>query len=279
MKYYIFYFIVCFWLCPGLAVAQQHVSTDTYAGQSQIRASESIHLLPGFNTAGKDFRAKIVPTFTNCTLLNAAPSANQNYVISYLIKVPGITSQAQLGGLTGCGLIQTVQYLDGLGRPLQTVQTKASPQGKDVIQPVEYDPYGRELKKYQSYTSSSGPAGSYRAGALSGTGGYSGSEQYAFFQASGGGYTTTAAPFAETLPEASPLARPMQQGAQGADWQLAAGHIQRVEYGANNMDHNYSTTGYSVRQWRADTVPTTGQLYKRRLVLETLIQAIMRQVS
>ncbi|MXV13920.1 DUF6443 domain-containing protein [Hufsiella ginkgonis] len=249
--------------------ARQHVSTDTYAGQTQIRSSESIRLLPGFSTGGSEVRIKIVPTFAACTQLNATPSATQNYVVSYVVKVPGITSQSQLASLSGCELSQTIQYLDGLGRPLQTVQTKASPAGKDIIQPVAYDSYGRELAKYQPYTTSSGTAGSYRPSALSGTGGYTGSEQYTFFQQTGQEYTTTTTPFAESQPEASPLGRPMLQGAPGTDWQIGAGHLQRVEYGANNTDNSHASTGYPVRLWRADTVPTSGQLYKRRLVLET----------
>ncbi|WP_164466274.1 DUF6443 domain-containing protein [Chryseobacterium carnipullorum] len=43
---------------------------------------------------------------------------------------------------------ETVQYFDGLGRPIQTVAIKATPLGRDVVMPVEYDSKGREAKSY-----------------------------------------------------------------------------------------------------------------------------------
>ncbi|NML69565.1 RHS repeat-associated core domain-containing protein [Chryseobacterium sp. RP-3-3] len=43
---------------------------------------------------------------------------------------------------------ETVQYFDGLGRPVQTVAIKATPLGRDVVMPVEYDSKGREAKSY-----------------------------------------------------------------------------------------------------------------------------------
>ena len=43
---------------------------------------------------------------------------------------------------------ETVQYFDGLGRPKQVVNIKASPQGKDVVTPILYDEFGRQLRDY-----------------------------------------------------------------------------------------------------------------------------------
>ena len=44
--------------------------------------------------------------------------------------------------------IETVQYFDGLGRPKQVVNVKASPSGKDVVTKIEYDGFGRQTKNY-----------------------------------------------------------------------------------------------------------------------------------
>ena len=44
--------------------------------------------------------------------------------------------------------IQSVQYVDGLGRPKQSIAIKANPAGKDLVIPVEYDDYGRQAKSY-----------------------------------------------------------------------------------------------------------------------------------
>lgn len=43
---------------------------------------------------------------------------------------------------------ETVQYIDGLGRPKQVVNIKASPLGRDVVTHIEYDQYGRQTKDY-----------------------------------------------------------------------------------------------------------------------------------
>ncbi len=43
---------------------------------------------------------------------------------------------------------ETVQYVDGLGRPKQIVGIAASPLGKDVVQTIEYDAFGRQAIDY-----------------------------------------------------------------------------------------------------------------------------------
>lgn len=43
---------------------------------------------------------------------------------------------------------ETVQYFDGLGRPKQVVNVKASPTGKDVVTHIEYDGFGRQVKDF-----------------------------------------------------------------------------------------------------------------------------------
>ncbi|WP_034714152.1 DUF6443 domain-containing protein, partial [Chryseobacterium soli] len=43
---------------------------------------------------------------------------------------------------------ETVQYVDGLGRPKQVVNIKASPLGRDVVSHIEYDQFGRQIKDY-----------------------------------------------------------------------------------------------------------------------------------
>ncbi|MCF2217933.1 RHS repeat-associated core domain-containing protein [Chryseobacterium sp. PS-8] len=72
---------------------------------------------------------------------NQASSA-ENYVYSktYLEAVTTSSATAKQ--------TETVQYFDGLGRPKQVVNVKASPGGKDVVTYIEYDGFGRQVKDY-----------------------------------------------------------------------------------------------------------------------------------
>ncbi|MCY1660969.1 DUF6443 domain-containing protein [Chryseobacterium sp. SL1] len=72
---------------------------------------------------------------------NQASSA-ENYVYSKTYLEPITTSS------TTAKQTETVQYFDGLGRPKQVVNVKASPGGKDVVQHIEYDGFGRQVKDY-----------------------------------------------------------------------------------------------------------------------------------
>ncbi|SEP46080.1 DUF6443 domain-containing protein [Mucilaginibacter sp. OK283] len=166
----------------------------------------------------------IVGTFFLINAANAQTST-QNYVRTRVPRT-GITTNARLDQLTPTkdSVMTTIQYVDGLGRPLQTVQQRASPSGYDIIQPFEYDAYGRDAIKYLPYRTTNTSYGSYRSDALN-----TGAGVRAFYNPSGGategkqsnGVVLTPAPFAQTGFEASPLNRVIEQGAPGLAWQNA----------------------------------------------------------
>src|SRR5258708_1696757 len=53
---------------------------------------------------------------------------------------------------------ETTHFFDGLGRPLQTVNRQLTPgdNPNDVVTPVVYDPFGREIYKYLPYVATTG---------------------------------------------------------------------------------------------------------------------------
>ncbi|TKC05249.1 DUF6443 domain-containing protein [Pedobacter frigoris] len=245
-------------------VSAQHITLNTYSGQTEIKASGSVTLADGFYIpAGNTVRIFTGGSFQDCTPLAWTPSMNQNYIRSRVFKVAGVNSTNIDNVRSVCEVNQTVQYLDGLGRPLQTVTVQGSPTFRDVVQPVEYDAFGREVKKHLPYTAALGSSnGSYKSTALA--------DQVAFYNNpvaySAPGVSAIAnSAFAETRFEASPLNRVLEQGAPGASWQLSAGHTQKMEYGTNNLLTGYATTGFAVRLYKADEVTTSGQEYKRTL--------------
>src|SRR5690606_22965488 len=118
----------------------------------------------------------------------------------------------------------------------------ASPLKKDLVQPIVYDEYGRETKKYLPYADSGTSYGAYRSTALSSQAGFYNSPPAGVVQIpSSGGITPS---FAETRFEPSPVSRVEEQGARGAAWQLAAVHTVKTECKTNSSSGSYAVRLY-----------------------------------
>lgn len=72
--------------------------------------------------------------------LTGATNENYIYTRTYLEEKTQSDANAKQ--------IQGVQYFDGLGRPKQIVNVKASPLGRDVVTQIVYDDFGRQTKDY-----------------------------------------------------------------------------------------------------------------------------------
>lgn len=191
-----------------------------------------ITLNPNFSfTAAAGSSLNLYIANPDCQLLTNSFSQNQNYIITSTPRTA--MSSFSTSGKTACDLMQTVQYFDGLGRPLQTVQVKGSTAGKDVVQPFAYDQFGREVQKYLPYAAQGAADGSYKSTAVS--------DQNTFYTTppSGSGVSAVASPFSLTNFEPSPLNRVLEQGAPGAVWQpvanSTAGHTNKIDYTTNNI--------------------------------------------
>ncbi|MEO1652501.1 MAG: DUF6443 domain-containing protein, partial [Bacteroidota bacterium] len=154
---------------------------------------------------------------------------DQNLVIQVTLQREGIVNVTQFAGstLTRDSLRAQIAYMDGLGRPIQSIAWQASPEGKDIVQIQAYDAYSRETKAYLPYVSS-GLDGRYKTNALS--------DQSTFYNQSANlsaqsGDTWSSSlqlvqsyyPYAETQFEQAPLNRPLEQSAPGAPWRLLSG--------------------------------------------------------
>lgn len=97
--------------------------------------------------AGPDTLVASTPTYPG--------SVATNYVRTWepMAKItdPGLVLSGSLQNVR-----QSTQYLDGLGRPLQTVAKGIAPQGKDLVAPIIYDAFGREAYKYLPYVQTTG---------------------------------------------------------------------------------------------------------------------------
>jgi len=122
------------------------------------------------------------------------PSTTENYVYTktYLSDPT----------LPNVKVAETVQYIDGLGRPKQVVNVKASPLGKDVVSYIEYDGFGRQTKDYLPVPQSGTLNGAIVPTPLGDATSVYGNEKI----------------YAEKILENSPLDRIQQQIQVGTDW-------------------------------------------------------------
>jgi hypothetical protein len=93
-------------------------------------------------------------------------SSGYSYLKETDVRVPNIVSATSLAALPIGQKNVTFTYEDQEGRPIQTVMQSASPAMKHVIQPAAYDPVGRPVTTYLSYTAPATNNGSYVTNSL-----------------------------------------------------------------------------------------------------------------
>ncbi|QYJ68822.1 DUF6443 domain-containing protein [Flavobacterium litorale] len=101
-----------------------------------------------------------------------------------------------------------ITYLDGLGRPIQQIVAKASGNEKNIVTHIEYDEFGRQIKQYLPYASSSSDF-DYEPNALTNTQNFYNTPKY----------ENTQNPYSQSFLENSPLNRTRKQAAPGNPWE------------------------------------------------------------
>lgn len=134
--------------------------------------------------------------------VHAQLSLTENYIQSRTYLEPTTTSSST------AKQIETVQYFDGLGRPKQVVNVKASPLGRDVVTPILYDGFGRQVMDYLPV-----PQQGTNNGAI-----YSQQNSGNFPVGDPTGLYTGEKPFSEKILENSPLDRILLQKQVGTAW-------------------------------------------------------------
>ncbi|MCU7613903.1 DUF6443 domain-containing protein [Chryseobacterium sp. GMJ5] len=148
-----------------------------------------------------------ISTLLVAGLVHAQLTPTENYVYSKTyLSDPSLLNPKTL---------ETVQYFDGLGRPKQLVNVKASPLGKDVVTHIEYDGFGRQVKDYLPIPQSSTLNGAIVSSPLGNASSVYGSEKI----------------YADKLLENSPLDRVLEQKQVGNDWNNKP---VKFEYAANS---------------------------------------------
>jgi RHS repeat-associated protein len=175
---------------------------------------------------------------------------SNNYIVSNSLQIP-IQNAETIKDLPIGVNSQSIQYFDGLGRPIQTVLTQGSPGKKDIIHPVTYDQYGRESKKYNPFVSNSNN-GRINNDPLGISTTYANSQHFTFYNnGNADKIADDTRPFTETIYEPSPLNRPVEQFGMGSEW-YANNKSTKLSYLTNR---DGTLTGEErVIAWKVDSI-------------------------
>lgn len=151
-----------------------------------------------------------------------SPLLAKQSVKTEIIRVAGKKQDTDLIGLTDAQKSVGIVFIDGLGRVSQQVAVKAGPNGKDIVQPVEYDALGRVTKQYLPYADNTSET--FRSGYQA--------DQYNFYQ-NEAKVAHDAYPFSRSVYENSPVGRLVEQTSAGQAFQPGSGHTGQIVYGFN----------------------------------------------
>lgn len=185
--------------------------------------------------------AQVLPkAYTHTTAVNA--------VTVWDVKRP-LTSTATVTSNTNpAEVLQSNQYIDGLGRELQAVGKKASPLQKDMVTAIAYDSMGRQSLGFLPFTSTAND-GSFKIDPFQ--------QQKTFYNTYLAGQNQ-AWFYSYTKYEQSPLNRPLEIYGPGDSW--AGSATQATEANRHGVDMRYAinTANDNVQMWKVtDGTPGT----------------------
>ncbi|OJJ14304.1 hypothetical protein BKI52_43270 [marine bacterium AO1-C] len=168
--------------------------------------------------------------------------AKKNLIVEETFRVP-VNQVTQLDALSVVAgeKLKKIQFLDGMGKPLQSLEVQASPLQRDIVQPISYDHLGRSKMKHLPYTDGNAP-GSYQTNVLT---------KQASFYNTAQGVAHSAHPYTLTQSEASPLNRVTHEYAQGENW---------VGAGKGVVTHHEVNPASQIRQLGVNNPGTTPSL-------------------
>jgi len=176
---------------------------------------------------------------------------NMNYVTSIDYLTSGVTESTDIYDLQSDDYAYSKNYVDGAGRAIQSVMLGGSPQGNDVITPIEYDDYGRVVKEYLPYVNEE-RKGVYTASAKT--------DQGDFYE-NAINIANDDFPYAQRVYESAPLNRVIEQGAPGAAWQPGGATVE-MAYHVNNSSDNVKSFDVVSTNLVWKTNYDAGNLYK-----------------
>ena len=150
--------------------------------------------------------------------------------------------------------MQQVQYVDGLGRLKQSVVRWGSPDKKDIVTPMVYDPYGRQAINYLPYEHDHSSSDFVLIDTAI-------ARQHDYYTYRFGGNDGDHA-YAETGFEPSPLDRVLEQASPGYAWRMGSGKTVTTSYEFNTSQDEVKLYLYGDLQVSAQSHYPAGELTK-----------------
>jgi len=192
------------------------------------------------------------------------PATLENFIWNKTYKVPttdGINANDGSGAVTFEKKTQTFTYYDGLGRPKQKIDFRQTPFATDIITPIVYDGFGRQVKDHLPFYG------------YSENGHYSDNQALisTYFRQQYLDHYGDSIAYSKKQFENSPLNRILKQSAPGKSWEMGSGHEIKFDY-LTNVDNEvarYSASAvwsevnklYAI-SLSLNTSHTAGKLYK-----------------
>ncbi|MFE7087115.1 DUF6443 domain-containing protein [Sphingobacterium spiritivorum] len=253
-------------LCLRNGLAQEHKTLVSYNGQNLIEAKKSITLKSGFHIpSGSNVVLRVNPSGGDIPYFNTFSDQDHNYIMTRDLLIPGITKANVSEARKANEEKREIKYYDGLGRIIQQIQVKGSPNYNDIVQHFSYDSFGRETLKYLLYSANEAGDGKFKTSA--------GNDILNYYNGAvswDASVVKTAYPYAEIVFENSPLNRAVKKGNQGADWQPVTNtgndHSIKTSYGTNSLNE--------VKQWVANLSGNGANaiMYKSGQLFKTIVR-------
>jgi len=162
--------------------------------------------------------------------------------------------------------IQTIKYLDGLGREIQTISKSSNPNLKALVNLTQYDSLGRQAKEYLPMAVSSTLEFQPGLNESAVKGYYNGLNLYG---------TDANYVYAETEFENSTLQRKLKTSSPGENWKMNGGHEIRYEYALNsNSDavkkFELTTSYHTTEKIYISTLTATPTMYAANMLYKNV---------
>ncbi len=154
-------------------------------------------------------------------------TSDENYIMSMTAREP-ISGSLETQKDDETKVSTEISYFDGLGRPIQIIKKEASTNSLDLVTPISYDQYGRQVRNYLEYESDQKTGNIIVPGTAL-------KDQATFYKAKFGDDDGKYA-FSEVLLESSGLGRVLKQAAPGEIWKIDGSHTVEMKYRSNTSD-------------------------------------------